>query len=59
MVGNWISQWRIDISIWEGKIYRPWPLLTIGDGPVHRMRRWFQQFYEAPVYAEPAAPPSG
>lgn len=44
VVGNWISQWRIDISIWEGKIYRPRPMLTTGDGPVHRMRRWFQQF---------------
>jgi cholesterol 7-dehydrogenase len=46
VIGNWISQWRQDISIWENKIFLPKPMLVAGDGPVHRMRSWFQQFYE-------------
>ena len=45
VVGNWVSQWRRDVAIWENKIYRQKPLLTKSDGPVHRMRQWYQQFY--------------
>ncbi len=45
VIGNWISQWREDISIWENKVYRDKPMLVPGDGPVHRMRAWFSQFY--------------
>ena len=45
VVGNWVSQWRRDVDIWENKIYRQKPLLTKSDGPVHRMRQWYQQFY--------------
>ena len=45
VVGNWVSQWRRDVEIWENKIYRQKPLLTKSDGPVHRMRQWYQQFY--------------
>ncbi|MEM9727722.1 MAG: Rieske 2Fe-2S domain-containing protein [Myxococcota bacterium] len=47
VVGNWISQWRQDISIWERKVYRRSPLLTRADGPIHQLRRWYSQFYEA------------
>lgn len=47
VVGNWVSQWRRDVQIWENKIYRQKPLLTRSDGPVHRMRQWYQQFYAA------------
>ena len=47
IVGNWISQWRADVPIWESKVYRARPLLTRADGPVLRMRRWYQQFYPA------------
>lgn len=46
VVGNWVAQWREDISIWENKIFRHKPMLVTGDGPVHRMRSWFRQFYE-------------
>ncbi len=45
VVGNWVSQWRQDISIWERKIYQKRPLLMKGDGPVMRLRRWYAQFY--------------
>ncbi len=45
VVGNWISQWRNDIAIWENKIHLRKPLLVAGDGPIHKLRRWFQQFY--------------
>lgn len=44
VVGNWISQWRRDIGIWENKIYREEPALAASDGPVYRMRRWYRQF---------------
>lgn len=44
VVGNWISQWRRDIGIWENKIYREEPALAESDGPVYRMRRWYRQF---------------
>lgn len=47
VVGTWVSQWREDISIWENKIYQAKPMLVPGDGPMHAMRRWFQQFYPA------------
>lgn len=45
VIGNWVSQWRNDIDVWERKIHRPRPLLVQEDGPIHRLRRWFSQFY--------------
>ena len=45
IVGNWVSQWRQDIGIWERKIYRKTPLLSRADGPVHQLRKWYAQFY--------------
>ncbi len=44
IVGNWISQWARDIEIWENKIYQAHPRLCADDGPVFRLRRWYQQF---------------
>ncbi len=46
IVGSWMSQWQADVKIWKHKIYREKPLLTKDDGPVHRVRAWFEQFYE-------------
>jgi len=51
IVGNWVSQWRQDIGIWERKIYRKKPMLTREDGPIHQLRRWYSQFYPAPPLA--------
>lgn len=45
VVGNWVSQWQNDIAIWENKIHRARPLLVAEDGPIHRLRKWFFQFY--------------
>ncbi len=36
--------WQADIGLWENKIYRRRPVLERGDGPVLRMRRWYEQF---------------
>jgi cholesterol 7-desaturase len=45
VVGNWVSQWRNDLDIWENKVHLRRPLLVKGDGPIHRLRKWFRQFY--------------
>lgn len=45
VVGEWVSQWSRDIEIWENKVYLPKPMLCKDDGPVQRMRRWYEQFY--------------
>jgi len=45
VVGNWVAQWRADISIWENKVYNPRPMVLAEDGPIHELRRWFRQFY--------------
>ena len=47
VVGNWISQWRQDIRIWENKSYITPPILCRDDGPVGRVRRWYRQFFPA------------
>ena len=44
VIGNWISQWRRDIIIWENKIYQRHPRLCRDDGPVLRLRHWYRQF---------------
>lgn len=45
VVGNWVSQWRNDVRIWQSKIFRDSPTLSRDDGPVVRLRRWYSQFY--------------
>jgi cholesterol 7-dehydrogenase len=45
VIGNWISQWREDVPIWERKVYRRKPMLLPSDGPMHQLRRWYSQFY--------------
>jgi cholesterol 7-dehydrogenase len=45
VTGNWISQWYNDVTIWENKVFLRKPLLVKGDGPVMKLRRWYQQFY--------------
>ena len=39
------NEWRKDMRIWEGKIYREKPTVNNGDGPIAQFRRWYQQFY--------------
>ncbi len=45
VVGEWVTQWRQDVPIWEDKIYHERPMLTESDGPVARLRKWYSQFY--------------
>ena len=44
VVGNWVSQWKEDIDIWENKIFRERPQLVRDDGPVLKLRKWYRQF---------------
>ena len=41
-ISNEVEQ---DVPIWESKIYAENPVLTTGDGPIARWRRWCEQFY--------------
>ena len=34
-----------DVEIWKDKIYRANPILCDGDGPITKLRRWYEQFY--------------
>ncbi|CAF0774791.1 unnamed protein product [Rotaria sordida] len=45
IVGNWIAQWYRDIIVWENKIFKRTPFLVKKDGPILKMRRWYNQFY--------------
>lgn len=38
-------EWAADIPIWSHKKHLENPMLTSSDGPVPRMRSWYQQFY--------------
>ena len=33
-----------DVAIWEHKIYIPDPVVCDGDGPLHKLRKWYGQF---------------
>jgi len=34
-----------DVEIWQDKVYREEPILCDGDGPINKLRRWYEQFY--------------
>ena len=34
-----------DVEIWKDKVYREEPILCDGDGPVNKLRKWYEQFY--------------
>ncbi|MEZ5504410.1 MAG: Rieske 2Fe-2S domain-containing protein [Halioglobus sp.] len=34
-----------DVEIWKDKVYREDPILCDGDGPISKLRRWYEQFY--------------
>ncbi|MEM7159954.1 MAG: Rieske 2Fe-2S domain-containing protein [Myxococcota bacterium] len=44
-----------DIPIWEHKQYRTRPLLAKGDGPIMKVRKWAEQFYEEAATRDEAA----
>ena len=35
-----------DVRIWENKAWRDQPMLSDGDGPIGKLRKWYRQFYE-------------
>jgi 3-ketosteroid 9alpha-monooxygenase subunit A len=34
-----------DVAIWHNKVRVDNPILCDGDGPIHKLRQWYQQFY--------------
>ena len=38
-----------DVPIWENKKFHENPVLCDGDGPIHQIRKYYQQFYVEPV----------
>jgi len=40
-----------DVEIWKEKVYREDPILCDGDGPINKLRRWYEQFYLPPPNA--------
>jgi 3-ketosteroid 9alpha-monooxygenase subunit A len=34
-----------DVAIWEHKCWRDAPVLADGDGPIHKVRRWYASFF--------------
>ena len=34
-----------DVEIWKDKIYQSDPILCDGDGPITKLRKWYEQFY--------------
>ena len=34
-----------DVDIWHNKIKIDSPILCDGDGPIHKLRQWYEQFY--------------
>ena len=43
------ADWKLDLPIWDHKIYRARPALAEGEGDFVRFRKWYAQFYSEPV----------
>ncbi|MEO1271577.1 MAG: Rieske 2Fe-2S domain-containing protein [Myxococcota bacterium] len=46
-----------DIDIWENKLYRDTPVLCAGDGPIIKLRTWYQQFFQPSSTDQPQDAP--
>ncbi|MFK8020449.1 MAG: Rieske 2Fe-2S domain-containing protein [Pseudomonadales bacterium] len=40
-----ITAFGQDVEVWETKLYRPNPILCDGDGPITKLRQWYDRFY--------------
>ncbi|MEM1113780.1 MAG: Rieske 2Fe-2S domain-containing protein [Pseudomonadota bacterium] len=40
-----------DVEIWKDKVYREEPILCDGDGPINKLRKWYEQFYQ-PLHSD-------
>jgi cholesterol 7-dehydrogenase len=52
LLGEASAQFHDDIAIWEKKSYAERPALVKGDGPIMKMRAWYNQFYTASSYLQ-------
>lgn len=50
LLGEASAQFHDDIAIWEKKNFAVKPLLVKGDGPIMKMRAWYNQFYTENSY---------
>jgi len=41
-----------DVEIWKDKKYQESPILCDADGPINKLRKWYDQFYQARVLAK-------
>ena len=60
VIGNWSAQLPEDLSVWQDKVYQAQPKLCRDDGPVHELRRWYEQFLPGehdPVTTDDLHPP--
>ena len=44
-IGEVTRQHGQDVPIWENKKFHENPVLCDGDGPIHQIRKYYQQFY--------------
>ena len=44
-VQNLTTGFLEDVQIWENKTYRQHPMLCDGDGPIMKLRKWYQQYF--------------
>jgi 3-ketosteroid 9alpha-monooxygenase subunit A len=40
-----IAAFGSDVEVWETKKYRSDPILCDGDGPINKLRKWYDRFY--------------
>lgn len=40
-----IAAFGQDVEVWKTKVYRADPILCDGDGPIHKLRKWYNRFY--------------
>ena len=40
-----IAAFGQDVEIWKSKKYQPNPILCDGDGPINKLRKWYNRFY--------------
>ena len=45
-----IAAFAQDAEVWKSKIYRADPILCDGDGPIHKLRKWYNRFYLPRAY---------
>ncbi len=48
-IGEVTRQHSQDVPIWEHKKFQEHPVLCDGDGPIHQIRKYYQQFYAQPA----------